>query len=104
MPSAVLECATTGRPLLRAVSTMEVSSAEREGRRGLAARAPAVVGVDLDPVRAVADLIADDADERVAVGFLRALRHAPLEREALRIVAAGRDDRARGDEHARDRE
>ena len=37
---------------------------DREGRRRLAARAPAIVRVDLDPVGAVADLIADDADER----------------------------------------
>jgi hypothetical protein len=36
-----------------------------------------------------------------AVGFLGALRHAPLEREPLRCVTPGCDDRPGRDEHAR---
>ena len=57
------------------------------------------VGVDLDPVGAAADLVADDPDEVVAVGLLDPLRDRQLGREALRPVAAGRGDRSGRDDH-----
>ena len=64
-------------------------------------RAPAVVAVELDPIGAVADLIAHHADQRVdAVGFLGALRDAPFERESLGGVSSGGDDGAGGGEQA----
>ena len=50
----------------------------------------------------MSDLIAHDAREAIdAVGFFRALRHAPLRSETFWSITAGRDDRARGDDHAR---
>src|ERR1035437_409255 len=64
-------------------------------------RAPTVVAVELDPIGAVADLIAHHADERArSIGFLGALRDAPFERESLGAVRAGGDDGARRGEHA----
>ena len=64
-------------------------------------RAPSVIAVKLDPVGAVADLVAHDAGKAVdAIGFLGPLRDAPFKRVALRTVAAGSDDRARGRKHA----
>src|SRR6185295_371004 len=64
--------------------------------------APAIVGVDLDPVGAVSDLIAHHARETIdAVSFFRTLRHAPLRRITLWSITARRDDRARDDEHSR---
>ena len=80
----------------------ELHFLEREGGMRAGPGAPAVVAVELDPIGAVADLVADHADERVdAVGLLGALGHAEFEREALGRVAAGGDDGARGGEHAR---
>jgi len=73
---------------------------EREGRPELAARARAVVGVDLDPVGASSDLIAHDAHERRVVGLLGALQHVDLRSEP-RPVAARRHDRARDHDHSR---
>ena len=69
------------------------SSSENVGAASPCA-SPAIVRVDLDPVGAVSDLVADDAHKRLAVGFLRSLRHAPLQRESLRAVTACRDDGA----------
>ena len=75
---------------------------EREGGAGTGAGAPAIVAVELDPIGAVTDLVAHDAGQAVdAVGLFGALRHAPLEGEALRGVAAGGDDGAGGGEHSR---
>ena len=60
---------------------------EREGGMRTGERAPAVVAVELDPVGAVADLVAHHADQAIdAVGLFAALRHAPLGREALGAV------------------
>ena len=48
---------------------------EREGRTGLAVRPPAIVGVHLDPVGAMADLAPRDAGDLLDSGrLLRALR------------------------------
>ena len=84
---------TTGRPLLlrrlddRARSPRRVNVGAR-----LAVGAPAIVGVDLDPVGAVADLIADDARSRVD-------RRRPPRRPAARATRArspsGRSCRSR---------
>ncbi len=80
----------------------ELHFVERKGGMRAGQRAPAVIAVELDPVGAVADLVAHYAGQAVdAVGLFRALRHAPFEREALGSVAAGGDDGARGGEHAR---
>src|SRR5439155_5572960 len=75
---------------------------ERKRRLRASARSPAVVGVHLDPICALPDLIADDAHQIVdAAGFLCPLRHFPRWRKPSRSVAASRDDRTRDDEHAR---
>ncbi len=77
---------------------------QREGGVRARKRAPAVVAVELDPIGAVADLVAHHAREAIdAVGFFGALRDAPFERESLGGVAAGGDDGARRGEHARTR-
>src|SRR5207248_11293921 len=60
-----------------------------------------IVAVQLDPVGASADLIADDARQAVdAVGFFGPLRHAPFGDE-LRLIASRGDDGFRRREHAR---
>src|SRR5262249_60837040 len=65
-------------------------------------RSPAVIGIDLDPVGAPADLIANDARQAVdSIGFLGALRNAPLGSITLRGIATRCHDRARDGEHAR---
>ncbi len=65
-----------------------------EGRPRGATRPPAVVRVDLDPLRAAADLVARDASQLLdAARLLGALGHREL--EPARAVAAGGDDRAR---------
>ena len=62
---------------------------------------PSIVAVQLDPVGASADLIADDARQAVdAVGFFGPLRHAPFGDE-LRLIASRGDDGFRRREHAR---
>ena len=59
--------------------------------------APAIVGVEFDPVGAVADLVADYAGQAVdAVGFFGALGDAPFLSETLGAVGAGRYDGASG--------
>src|SRR6266699_3096744 len=66
---------------------------------------PAIIGINLDPVGAVADLIAHYARQAVAaVGFFRALRDAPLSGITLWPIAARRYDRSRDNEHARARD
>jgi hypothetical protein len=52
-----------------------------EGRHGFAIRPGAIVAVHLDPVGAVARLIANDAHERLPVRFLGALRNRPVGRK-----------------------
>src|SRR5262245_66302149 len=71
-----------------------------ECRRGFSARSPSVIRIDLDPVGAMADLIANDADDIVAVCFFGALRNFPLGREAFRTVTARSHDGARRREHS----
>src|SRR5262245_14260404 len=63
---------------------------------------PAIVSVDLDPVGAMSDLIADDTSQTVdAVGFFGALWNTPFRSVALWSITArrhycpGRDDHAR---------
>src|SRR6267154_6415548 len=54
---------------------------------------PAVIAVQLDPIRPVADLIANHPYEAVdTIGLLGALRHFPFERKSLRSVASSSDD------------
>ena len=101
IPSAVDACAATARPLLRAVSTIRVSSSIEKVGAASPPRPPAVVGVDLHPVGAVADLVAHDPHERAVVGLFGALRHAPVERVASGAVTAGGDDGACGDQQPR---
>ena len=80
----------------------ELHFVERKGGTRAGAGAPAIVAVELDPIGAVADLVAHHARQAVdAVGLFGALRHAPFEREALGRVTAGGHDGARGGEHAR---
>src|SRR5262249_4217768 len=75
---------------------------QRERGSGFLAGTPAKVGVDLDPVGAVADLVADHAAQRLdAVGLLGALRNREAGSEAPGSVAASGDDGARDDEQAR---
>ena len=77
-----------------------------EGGDGFAARPHAIIGIDLDPVRAVTRLMAHRAHDLVdAACFLGALRHAAIGAEfgARRTIAAGRHDRARGDHETRSR-
>ena len=102
MPSTDEACATTGRPLLLAASTMRlISSRVKPGPR-FAVRAPAIVRVDLDEVDTARDLAARHAHHAVeAVGFFRALRHGELRRESLRRVAAGNDHGRTRHQHAR---
>ena len=65
-----------------------------EGRPGLAVDTPAVVGVHLDHIRALADLVAHRAHQVVpAVGRLGAEDRLEAWIEALGAVAAGGDDR-----------
>jgi hypothetical protein len=73
---------------------------DREGRGRFAVRAPAVVCIDFDPIRPMTDLIADDADQRVAVGLFGPLRNPPFGRETLRSIAPGRDNCAGRHQHA----
>src|SRR5690348_12171142 len=76
--------------------------AEREAWFGFAVRPPAIVGVNLDQVDTVRDLIARDAHDAIeTVGFIGALRNRVLRRETLRRVFAGDDHRRSGYEHAR---
>src|SRR5262245_28651678 len=78
---------------------------ERECGLGFTVWSPSEIGVDLDPVGASADLIANDTSQAVdAIGFFGALRNAPLRRITLRCIAAGCDDRACDGEHARTRD
>ena len=75
---------------------------ERKGGARAGAGAPAVVAVELDPIGAVADLVADDAGQAVdAVGLFGALRDAPFEGESFGRVTAGGDDGAGGGEDSR---
>ncbi len=57
---------------------------------------PAVVGIELDPIGSVSDLIAHDADQLCAVSFFGALRDAPLRSVALGAVSACGDDGSGG--------
>src|SRR5262249_16248345 len=75
-----------------------------EGGHGLAVRAPAVVAIQLDPVGAVADLVAHHARALLdAGGLLRALGGVEGVARAARAVAAGGDDGARRGDDARAR-
>src|SRR4030095_14098512 len=64
---------------------------EREyGRRALSA--PTIVSVDLDPISAVPDLIADDTSQAIdTVSLFSALRYTPFRCIAFCAVAAGGD-------------
>jgi hypothetical protein len=74
---------------------------ERECRRGFGVRCPTVIRVDLYPVRAFTDLIANNTNQTVhSVGFLGALRNAPFGCVAFRGIAARGHDRARYGKHA----
>ena len=70
-PSFEVAWATTGHPADRAVSTMSFSSSTENGP-GPFLWSPREVGVNLDPVCAPADLVADDAPQGAAVGLFRA--------------------------------
>src|SRR4030095_3140221 len=75
-----------------------------ERRTRFPVRPPTIIGIDLDPVGALADLVAHHASEPVhSVRFLGALRDLELRGEPLRSIASGRDDRARYHDHARAR-
>ena len=63
IPSAVDACAATFLPELFATLTAAVELLERRPGHRFAVRTPAIVRVDLDPVGAVLDLVAHDADE-----------------------------------------
>src|SRR5438105_14876777 len=81
-----------------------IELALRERRLRLAVGSPTGIGVDLDPSRAMLDLIADRSRDAInTVGLLRALRHLDARREAAGPIRSRRDDRARGDEEARSR-
>src|ERR1035438_2872129 len=68
----------------------------RSGRRP-----PSIIAVELDPVGAVANLVAHHAREAIhAAGLFGALGNAPFEREALGTVGPGSHDGARGSQHA----
>ena len=76
----------------------------RERRPELAAGAPAVVGVDLDPVGPTADLPPHHPDDRLlAVGLLRALRRIERIVASRGPVAASGDNRAGDGEQPRAR-
>src|SRR5262249_41291300 len=72
-----------------------------EGRARSAVRAVRQVGVDLDPVRPAADLLAYHRAEFLAVGLVRALRDAPFRGELSRGVGAGGNYCFGGHEQAR---
>src|SRR2546426_4033936 len=75
---------------------------QRERGLSFAVWAPAIIGVDLDPVGAFSNLVADDTNEAIdAIGLLGALGHSPLRHVTLRSVTAGRDNGAGHYEHAR---
>src|SRR5919197_2117096 len=78
-----------------------------ERRPRLAVRPPAIIGVNLDPVRAALDLVAHYARQLVdAARFFRALRNVVgvFGRESLRAIAAGCDDSPGGNDHPRPRD
>jgi hypothetical protein len=78
----------------------ELEFVEREGWRG-ARSAPAIVGVDLDPIGAATDLIAHDTRQTInTVSFFCALRHGPFRRVTFWSITTGGHDRARRDEHS----
>jgi hypothetical protein len=65
-------------------------------------RTPAIIAVQLDPIGAVPDLVANHADQAIhAIGLFGALRDAPLERKTLGRVTTGGDDGAGGSENSR---
>src|SRR5258705_6460462 len=65
-----------------------------------ASGAPAIIGINLDPIGAVTDLIAHHARQAVnTVGFFSALRHAPFSGVTLWTIAARGHDCARHYEH-----
>src|SRR6267142_536841 len=74
---------------------------ERERRSALPSRTPAIVRIDLDPVRTSSDLIAHNANEVFAIRFFGPLRHTPLGRITLRAVASCRHYRPRHNKHSR---
>ena len=108
MPSAVVACTATGRPDECAASTAARSSSSVKVGCCAAVRAPAVVRVELDPVRPAAGLLAHRAHHLGhAARFLRPLRRTARVRAQTarrRAVAAGGHDGARGDEQARTRD
>src|SRR5215469_5413728 len=73
----------------------------RESRRCLIVIAPSIVGVNLYPICAVSNLIANDANQVLTVSFFAALRDSPFGRIAFRTIAARCDDRPRDDDHSR---
>ena len=75
----------------------------RHRRAAIFARPPAIVGIEFDEVGAGRNLSAHGTHYVFAGGFLGALRHFDAGLETLRPVCAGRDDRARGDQHSRAR-
>ena len=73
----------------------------REGRTRLAIGPPAVVGVDLDEVGAVADLVAHHAHQIARVRGLGSKRNVESRLESSGPVAAGGDNRAPRDQYVR---
>ena len=70
---------------------------ERKCRMRAGMGAPAIVGVEFDPIGAVADLVAHYADQAVdAVGLFGALGDAPFLSVTLGAVGAGGYDGAGG--------
>src|SRR3954467_15056260 len=73
---------------------------QRERRACFAVWPPPIIGVDLDPIRTVSDLVAHDPREVRAVRLLPSPRKLDVA-GVVRAVAAGGDDSAGDDDHAR---
>src|ERR1051325_9252351 len=73
----------------------------RKRRSGLVVEPPTIIGVDLDPIGSMSDLVANDANDVIPRNFFSALRNRPFGGETFWPVAAGRDDSAGYDEHPR---
>src|SRR5580704_3534172 len=78
---------------------------KRESWRRLAMRAPAIIGINLDPISTLSNLVPDHADQIVdPIRLLGALRHSPLCGIAFRAVAPGRNNGPRDNQHSRSRD
>src|SRR5256885_1550362 len=58
---------------------------QRKGRMRTGVRSPAVIAIQLDPVRAASDLVSDNFHQTIdSIRFFGALRNMPLEHKAFR--------------------